>query len=107
MPVDDMFVRCAPHTVTITPTATKNLYGEVATTGTVRTAKAYVDPTIGVRGGDHEEVTRPVTAVILDTAITTTDEITLPDGTTPEIASVAVYDSGIITGMEHTVVRFK
>ena len=108
MAVEDGFYNLAPHTVTITPTSSRNEYGEVLTTGTVRTARAYVDPTVSFsQGSQRDETTRPVTAIILDTGITVTDVITLPDGTTPEIETVAVYDSSFIVGMEHSVVRFR
>lgn len=105
MAADPAFDCLAVHTVTITPMATRNSYGELVTSGTARTAKAYVDP--GVTYSDTGQVLethRPVTATILDTSILVTDLITLPDGTTPEIVSVAVYD--FVDGMEHSIVRF-
>lgn len=105
MSVDTVFTGFAPHTVTITPTTTRNNYGEVSAAGTARTAKAYVDPLVQFNQSDQtNESHHPITVFILDTSIVITDKITLPDGTTPKITAVAIYDS--IAGLEHAMVRF-
>lgn len=105
MAVDPAFDCLALHTVTITPTATRNSYGELASSGTAYTAKAYVDPGLDYSdNGRMQETYRPVSATILATGINVTDVITLPDGSTPSIVNVATYD--FVEGFEHTVVRF-
>lgn len=71
-----------------------------------RTASAYVEPNVSLQQGkDINEEHRPTTAYIADTSITIRDEITLPDGTTPEISSIEKHLE--VLGLEHTVVRFR
>lgn len=94
-----------PHTVTIAPYASTNNYGEDVT-GATRTAKAYVEPMKIIQFGDqvNEEV-RTTTAYINDLNITVRDTITLPDGSTPTIVSIAKHDE--VAGLEHTEVVFR
>jgi len=102
--LDDQLAGFMPHTVTIAPYSAVNDYGEV-TTGTTRTASAYVEPDTGFQQGDQiDEQHHPMRAYIADTAITIKDRITLPDGATPDISSVAVHTA--VDGLEHTIVTF-
>jgi hypothetical protein len=105
MALDKQLSSFMPHTVTIAPYSAKNNYGE-ETYGATRTASAYVEPdTQVVSSSTIDEETRSKTAYIADTSITLRDRITLPDGSTPEIASVATHT--YVVGLEHTMVVFK
>lgn len=105
MAVDRQIYDFYPHTVTIKAFASKNNYGE-NTHGASRTARAYVEPTQVLTMGDTiDEETRPKRAYINDLSITLRDQITLPDGTTPEITTVETHTE--VLGIEHTVVTFK
>jgi len=102
--IDKQLSAFMPHTVTIAPYTAKNNYGEDTYTGT-RTAYAYVEANQNVNmGNQSSEETRPKQAYISDTAITLRDKITLPDGSTPKISSIAIYTE--VLGLEHTVVTF-
>jgi len=93
-----------PDVVTIAPYGSVNDYGEV-TTGTTRTARAYVEPDTGFNQGDQiDEQHHPMRAYIADTAIGIKDRITLPNGSTPDISNVAVHTP--VDGLEHTIVTF-
>lgn len=105
MAIDPQLTSFMPHTVTIAPYSARDNYGEESY-GTTRTAKAYVEPnTVLDAGNTVNEEHRPTTAYVADTSITVRDKITLPDGTTPEIASIQTHD--VVTGLEHTVVTFR
>jgi len=94
-----------PDTVTIAPFSSFNNYGE-RTTGSTRTAAAYVQPDVTLTDtGQIEEKTHPVRAFINDTSIALKDKITLPDSSVPEIATIAVHTS--VAGLDHTVVTFR
>lgn len=104
MAIDPQLSSFMPHTVTIAPYSSKNNYGENQT-GTARTARAYVEPNKTLTSdNDSETEHRPTTAYIADTSITLRDTITLPDGTSPQIASIEIHTE--VVGLEHTVVRF-
>ena len=104
MAIDPQLLAFMPHTVQIAVFTSKNNYGEDQV-GSVRVARAYVEPNQTLRSGDqvNEEV-RPLRAYIADTAITLRDRITLPDGSQPEISSIEIHT--VIPGLEHTVVSF-
>lgn len=105
MAIDAQVKAFMPHTVTITPYSVKNNYGE-DTFGTARTASAYVEPNTALEAGVQvNEEHRPTSAYIADTSITVRDKITLPDGSTPEIAAIEIHT--VVVGLEHTVVRFR
>ena len=104
MAIDKQLSGFMPHTVTIAPYTAKNNYGEDTYT-TTRTASAYVEPSQNVSLGTQiNEELRSKQAYIADTSITIRDKITLPDGSTPEISSIAVHDE--VLGLEHTIVTF-
>lgn len=104
MAIDKQLSGFMPHTVTIAPYTAKNNYGEDTYT-TTRTASAYVEPSQNVLLGTQiNEELRSKQAYIADTSITIRDKITLPDGSTPEISSIAVHDE--VLGLEHTIVTF-
>tara|TARA_Y100000004_G_C8854352_1_gene386162 strand:+ start:386 stop:703 length:318 start_codon:yes stop_codon:yes gene_type:complete len=105
MAIDQQLTDFFPHTVTIAPYSAYNNYGEESF-GSTRTAKAYVEAGNTLNRTDTvQEETRPVRAYVSDTSITVRDKITLPDGTTPETASIEKYT--VVSGLEHTVVVFK
>lgn len=105
MALDPQLVTFMPDTVTIAPFSSFNNYGE-RTTGSTRTAAAYVQPDVTLTDtGKIEEKTHPVRAFINDTSIAVKDKITLPDSSVPEIASIAVHTS--VEGLDHTVVTFR
>lgn len=105
VPLDDQLFDFMPHVVTIKPYASRNNYGETQT-GASRTARAYVEPGVTLTEGVQVfEQSRSVRAYIADTNITAQDEITLPDGTTPEIRVVERHVE--VPGLEHTVVTFE
>ena len=105
MALDPQLSSFMPHTVTIAPYSSKNNYGENQT-GTTRTARAYVEPNKTLTESTDSSVEhRPTTAYIADTSITLRDKITLPDGTTPQIASIMIHTE--VAGLEHTVVQFQ
>jgi hypothetical protein len=105
MALDPQLVAFMPDTVTIAPFASFNNYGE-RTTGSTRTAAAYVQPDVTLTDtGQIEEKTHPVRAFINDVTITVKDKITLPDSSVPEIATIAVHTS--VSGLDHTVVTFR
>lgn len=104
MPLDRQLLTFMPHTVTIAPYTAKNNYGEDTYTAT-RTAAAYVEPDKQLQDGTQtDQETRSKTAYINDTTITLRDRITLPDGSTPNIVSVATHTE--VAGLEHSVVVF-
>ena len=106
MAIDTQLTDFMPDTVTIAPYASYNSYGEETYSGSTRTAKAYVEPAVNLMRSDQvQQETRPLRATIADTSITVRDKITLPDSSTPEIASIQVHTN--VTGLEHTVVEFK
>ena len=105
MALDPQLVAFMPDTVTIAPFSSFNNYGE-RTTGSTRTAAAYVQPDVTLTDtGQIEEKTHPVRAFINDTSIALKDKITLPDSSVPEIATIAVHTS--VAGLDHTVVTFR
>lgn len=105
MAIDPQLTAFMPHTVTIQSVSSTNNYGE-PTFGTARTADAYVEPNTTLTATDEvDETHKPTTAYISDTTITIDDKITLPDGTTPEIASIEIHN--VVLGLEHTIVRFR
>ena len=105
MALDKQLSGFMPHTVTIAPFASKNNYGEDTYT-TTRTASAYVEPSQNINDGNQtDEESRSKQAFIADTSITLRDKITLPDGSTPEISSIAIHTE--VVGLEHTVVSFR
>lgn len=104
MTIDRQLLTFMPHTVTIAPYSSKNNYGEDTYTST-RTASAYVEPDKQLQDGTQvDQETRSKTAYIADTTITLRDKITLPDGSAPNIASIAIHTE--VAGLEHTVVTF-
>lgn len=104
MAIDKQLSGFMPHTVTIAPYTVKNNYGEDTYT-TTRTASAYVEPSQNITVGNQiNEELRSKQAFIADISITLRDKITLPDGSTPEISSIAVHDE--VVGLEHTIVTF-
>jgi hypothetical protein len=105
MSIDQQIFDFMPHTVTIAAFSNKNNYGEDVQT-TTRTARAYVEPNVTMReDAQTMEETRPLRAYIADTAITIRDRITLPDGSSPEIASIEIHT--VVPGLYHTVVSFR
>jgi len=105
MSLDQQLSGFMPHTVTIAPYASYNTYGEETFSGTTRTASAYVEPGKQMDRGDQiNEKGRSTTAYIADLSITLRDKITLPDGTTPEISTVEIYN--FVGGLDHTKVVF-
>ena len=104
MAIDKQLSAFMPHTVTIAPYTAKNNYGEDTYTST-RTAPAYVEPSQNVvMGNQSSEEIGSKQVYISDTTITLRDKITLPDGSTPKISSIAVHTE--VLGLEHTVVTF-
>lgn len=104
MTIDRQLLTFMPHTVTIAPYASKNNYGEDVLAAS-RTASAYVEPAKQLQDGTQiDQETRSKTAWIADTSITLRDRITLPDGSTPNILSVAIHTE--VAGLEHTEVTF-
>ncbi len=105
MAIDKQLTNFMPHTVTIAPFASKNAYGEDSFSGTTRNASAYVEPNQQLSYGDQaNEKTTSKIAYISDMNITINDKITLPDSSTPEIASIVIHDE--VVGLEHTMVTF-
>lgn len=105
MAIDKQLTSFMPHTVTIAPFTTKNAYGEDSYSATTRTASAYVEPNQQLAFGDQvNEKTTSKIAYISDLNITINDKITLPDSSTPEIASIVIHDE--VAGLEHTMVTF-
>ena len=105
MAIDKQLTSFMPHTVTIAPYASKNAYGEDSFSATTRTASAYVEPNQQLAYGDQvNEKTTSKVAYISDTSITINDKITLPDSSTPEIASIVIHNE--VVGLEHTMVTF-
>jgi hypothetical protein len=105
MTIDRQLLTFMPHTVTISPFTSFNNYGE-PTTGTSRTASAYVVPNkVVLDGADTREENQPVTIYIADTNIGIRDTITLPDGTVQFISSLERHVE--VTGLEHTIVTVK
>lgn len=104
MAIDPQLSSFMPHTVTIAAFTSKNNYGEDSV-GSTRTAKAYVEPSIVLDQSVQTNEQHPATtAYIADTNIGIRDRITLPDGSNPEIVSIAVHTE--VVGLEHTVVTF-
>lgn len=104
MAIDRQLLTFMPHTVTIAPYTAKNNYGEDSH-GTTRTASAYVEPDKQLQDSTQiDQEARSKTAYISDTTITLRDKITLPDGSTPNIVSIAIHTE--VAGLEHTVVTF-
>lgn len=104
MAIDKQLTDFMPHTVTIAPYSTNNVYGEDSYT-TTRTASAYVEPNAQISYSDQEqEKTTSKVAYIADTSITINDKITLPDSSTPKIASISI--NTVVVGLEHTMVTF-
>jgi hypothetical protein len=105
MTIDRQLYDFFPHTVTITPKAGVNDYGETTYSGGSRTAPAYVEPRFTLSATDQiDELHQPTRAYIADTTLTYEDQIEFPDGTTPDIATVETHDE--VVGLEHTVVTF-
>lgn len=105
MAIDKQLTNFMPHTVTIAPFASKNAYGEDSFSATTRSASAYVEPNQQLAFGDQvNEKTTSKIAYISDMNITINDKITLPDSSTPEIASIVIHDE--VVGLEHTMVTF-
>lgn len=105
MAIDKQLTSFMPHTVTIEPFTTKNAYGEDSFSATTRTAPAYVEPNQQLSFGDQiNEKTTSKIAYISDLNITINDKITLPDSSTPEIASIVIHNE--VVGLEHTMVTF-
>lgn len=104
MTIDRQLLTFMPHTVTIAPYTSKNNYGE-DTYNSTRTASAYVEPDKQlVDGTQIDQESRSKTAYIADTSLTLRDRITLPDGSTPNIRSIAIHTE--VAGLEHSVVVF-
>ena len=104
MAIDKQLLSFFPHTVTIAPFSTKNNYGEDSY-GSTRTVAAYVEPNQMLsQTTTVNEQTSVKVAYINDLTLTVRDKITLPDNTTPEIASIEIHTA--VIGLEHSVVRF-
>ena len=105
MAIDPQLTSFMPDSVTIAPYASYNNYGEETFSGSTRTADAYVEPGVQMDRGDQiNEKSRSTVAYIADTTIALKDKITLPDGTTPEISTVEIYN--FVGGLDHTKVVF-
>lgn len=102
--IDYQLYSFMPHTVTIYAYSSQNNYGEDVV-GATRTARAYVEPSLTkVQTSQVEQTYTPRRAWIADTKIGVRDRILLPDGTTPQIASVVKHTE--VPGLEHTEVQF-
>ena len=93
MSLEKDFLDLAPHTVTIAPLSTVSLYG-VPTFGTGSSyAALVVDKSKMVVGTDGREVVATQVAYVLSSSATVneSDQITMPDGSTPRIVKVDTY----------------
>lgn len=105
MAIDRQLLDFMPDTVTIHPYSSFNNYGERNYSST-RTASAYVDRGVTLNdSGMVEEQVHPVKAYIADTSIAVKDKIEFSDGSTPEVATVAIHTE--VSGLDHTVVTFR
>ena len=107
MPLSD-FVDCMPTSVTIKPVTALDKYGE-KTYGTAQTIKAKImerNERLAITGG--EEIVargRVILGAISSPTVTTKDQLTLPDGSTPEILAVQPVNDEV--GLHHEVIIFK
>lgn len=105
MAIDRQLYDFFPQTVTITTGSGSNNYGET-TYGASRTAPAYFEDVNTLNGTDQvDELTFTPRVIVADTSITISDKITLPDGSTPEVAAVETHT--VVGGLEHSVVTFR
>ena len=107
MPLAD-FLDCMATSVTIKPVTATDKYGE-RTFGAAQTVKAYImerQERVPITGGEDVLARgRAILGAITSPTVTTKDELTLPDGSTPEILAVrSVNDEN---GLHHEVVIFK
>lgn len=79
------------ETITVKTLASVNNYGEETHTGTT-TYSAYIDRSPSItRDGQGREVVASATLYVASETISVTDQIVMPNGTTPPIVNVSTY----------------
>lgn len=102
------FLDLMPQTVTLTPFSSIDKYGE-RTFGTAKNVKARVvdrEERIAIAGGEYAIARGKVyLGELVSPVPSTKDQLTLPDGSTPEILAVRKFPDQ--AGDHHQVVFFK